>query len=57
MAGAAIDVAPSTKLDFGYRYLNVSDARFATDTLGIAPRLKNLGAHQFRLGLRYMFDE
>ncbi len=57
MAGAAIDIAPSTKLDFGYRYLNVSDARFATDNLGIAPRLKTLSAHQFRLGLRYMFDE
>jgi opacity protein-like surface antigen len=57
MAGAAIDVAPSVKLDFGYRYLNVADARFATDNLGIAPRLKSLGSHQFRLGVRYMFDE
>jgi opacity protein-like surface antigen len=57
MAGAAIDVAPSVKLDFGYRYLDISDARFATDNLGIAPRLKSLASHQFRLGLRYMFDE
>ncbi|MBV9138003.1 MAG: porin family protein [Hyphomicrobiales bacterium] len=57
MAGAAIDVAPSVKVDLGYRYLNISDARFATDMLGIAPRLKSLGEHQFRLGLRYMFDE
>jgi opacity protein-like surface antigen len=57
LAGAAIDVAPSVKLDFGYRYLNVADARFAVDNLGIAPRLKSLAAHQFRVGLRYMFDE
>ena len=57
MAGAAIDIAPSTKLDFGYRYLDISDARFATDNFGIAPRLKNLAAHQFRVGLRYLFDE
>jgi opacity protein-like surface antigen len=56
-AGAAVDVAPSVKLDLNYRYLNIADARFPTDTLGVAPKLRSLGQHQFRIGLRYMFDE
>jgi opacity protein-like surface antigen len=56
-AGAALDVAPSVKLDFNYRYLNVADARLAADNFGVAPRLKSLGSHQFRIGIRYMFDE
>jgi opacity protein-like surface antigen len=56
-AGAALDVAPSVKLDFGYRYLNIADARMATDNLGVAPKLKSLGSHQFRIGVRYMFDQ
>jgi opacity protein-like surface antigen len=57
MAGASVDVAPSLKVDIGYRYLNVADARMATDNFGVAPKLKSLGAHQFRIGVRYMFDE
>ncbi|MFI5013988.1 MAG: outer membrane protein [Hyphomicrobiales bacterium] len=56
-AGAAINVAPSVKLDFGYRYLSIADARMASDNLGVAPKLRSLGAHQFRIGVRYMFDE
>jgi len=56
-AGASLDVAPSVKLDFNYRYLSIADARMATDKLGIAPKLKSLGSHQFRIGVRYMFDE
>jgi opacity protein-like surface antigen len=56
-AGAAIDVAPSVKLDFNYRYLNIADARLPTDNFSVAPKLKSLGSHQFRIGVRYMFDE
>lgn len=56
-AGAALDIAPSVKLDFGYRYLNVADARMATDRFGVAPQLKSLGSHQFRIGVRYLFDQ
>jgi opacity protein-like surface antigen len=57
MAGASVDVAPSLKVDIGYRYLNIADARMATDNFGVAPKLKSLGAHQIRIGVRYMFDE
>jgi opacity protein-like surface antigen len=57
MAGASVNVAPSLKIDFGYRYLNVADAQLAPDNVGVAPKLKSLGSHQFRVGVRYMFDE
>ena len=56
-AGASVDLAPSVKLDLNYRYLNLADARFPTDIFGVAPKLKSLGQHQFRIGVRYMFDE
>jgi opacity protein-like surface antigen len=56
-AGAAIAVAPSVKLDFNYRYLNVADARLGPDNNSVMARMKSLGAHQFRIGVRYMFDE
>jgi len=57
MAGASVTVAPSLKIDFGYRYLDIADARLASDNFGVAPKLKSLGSHQFRVGVRYMFDE
>jgi opacity protein-like surface antigen len=56
-AGASVAVAPSVKLDFNYRYLNIADARLAPDNFGVMARVKSLGAHQFRIGVRYMFDE
>jgi len=55
-AGAALDVAPGVKIDFGYRYLNIADAALAADNFGVTPKLKSVGAHQFRIGVRYMFD-
>jgi opacity protein-like surface antigen len=56
-AGAAVAVAPSVQLDFNYRYLKIADAQIAPDTSGVMARVKSIGAHQFRIGVRYMFDE
>ncbi len=45
MAGLSFDVFPHTKLDIGYRYLN----------LGTVQNVR-LDAHEARAGLRYMID-
>lgn len=47
MAGVAIDIYDHTKLDVGYRYLNVG----SVPTLG-----GKLSFNEFRVGLRYMID-
>ncbi|MGE0233260.1 MAG: outer membrane protein [Flavobacteriaceae bacterium] len=60
MAGAAVDISPNMKLDFGYRYIDLGSARSGTLTnLGTtAPRIvyDDMAAHELRIGLRYMFD-
>lgn len=45
MAGIAVDVLPHTKLDIGYRYLNLGKVLGTT-----------LQYHEARAGLRYMID-
>lgn len=45
MAGASFDVFPHTKLDIGYRYVNLGHTQNA-----------HLDAHEARAGLRYMID-
>ncbi len=47
MAGIAIDIYPHTKLDLGYRYLNLGH---------IASLGGTLYEHEARAGLRYMID-
>ena len=49
MAGFGIDVYDHTKLDIGYRYLNLGTIPGAT--------IKTLGSHEFRVGVRYMIDD
>ena len=56
MAGVGVDVGSGFKLDFGYRYLNLGDFRSQTDLLGNDVRFKDLNAHEFRIGMRYMID-
>lgn len=56
-AGAAVAIAPSVQVDFNYRFLSIADARIAPDPGGVTARVKSIGAHQFRIGVRYMFDE
>jgi opacity protein-like surface antigen len=50
MAGAAVDVGWGFKLDVGYRYNNLGDAR----TPGI--KTDALKSHEVRFGARYMID-
>jgi opacity protein-like surface antigen len=55
MSGAAINVMPNVAVDVGYRYLNLGDVSTATDAAG-AMTLKNLAAHEVRVGVRWSFD-
>jgi opacity protein-like surface antigen len=55
MAGVTIDVTPQTKIDLGYRYMHMGALSFA-DTAGGAYRT-TVAAHEFRIGLRYMFGD
>jgi opacity protein-like surface antigen len=55
MSGAAINVTPNVAVDVGYRYLNLGDVGTASDAAG-AMTLKNLAAHEVRVGIRWSFD-
>jgi opacity protein-like surface antigen len=56
MAGTAYSITPNLAVDLGYRYLNLGDVSTASDAAG-AMTLKNLAAHEVRVGVRWSFDE
>jgi len=56
MAGAGYSIAPNIVLDAGYRYVNFGDVTTASDSVG-AMTLKNLAAHEVRVGVRWSFDD
>ena len=56
MAGAAVDIAAGFKLDLGYRYVRIGDAKTELDIDGYGFKVKPLDAHEFRVGFRYMID-
>jgi opacity protein-like surface antigen len=56
MAGTAYSITPNLAVDLGYRYLNLGDISTASDAAG-AMTLKNLAAHEVRVGVRWSFDE
>jgi opacity protein-like surface antigen len=56
MAGVAYAVAPNILVDVGYRYVNFGDATTASDAFG-SMTLKNLAAHEVRVGFRWSFDD
>jgi opacity protein-like surface antigen len=59
MAGASIDVFHRTKIDVGYRYLNLGEVDTGLDTANANPAwasLDDLSVHEFRVGLRYTID-
>lgn len=56
MAGVGYAVAPNVMVDVGYRYINFGDATTASDSFG-AMTLKNLAAHEVRVGFRWSFDD
>lgn len=43
-------------VDLSYRYMNFGDVTTASDAFG-AMTLKNLAAHEVRVGLRWSFDD
>lgn len=56
MAGVAYPAAPNILLDVGYRYVGFGDVTTASDAAG-AMTLKNLAAHEVRVGIRWSFDD
>ena len=56
MAGAAIDITSGLKLDLGYRYVNLGEARTRLDQFGVGTKLKAIDSHEVRVGVRYMID-
>lgn len=67
MAGASIDLDADTKLDLGYRYLNLDAGSAFPATSGLlvcncgaigSPlTIDGLDAHEFRIGLRWQLDD
>jgi opacity protein-like surface antigen len=56
MAGVAVDVGYGFKLDLGYRYVNLGEAKTKLDAYGFGTKLKPIEAQEVRLGVRYMID-
>ena len=61
MAGLAYQVSDRAILDFGYRYINMGDAKSGrVDNAGfVNPQvdLDDIAAHEFKIGLRYHFGQ
>ena len=60
-AGLAMDVTPNLKLEVGYRYLNLGNAKTGTlscfnqdDCPGTVYKFKNIEAHDVKVGFRYL---
>lgn len=56
MAGLGYEVAPGLTLDFGYRFIGLGSVKTRHYSLGSGVDLEQIGAHEIRLGLRYMFE-
>jgi opacity protein-like surface antigen len=56
MGGVAVDVGSGFKVDLGYRFVHLGDARTRTDDFAYGIRTSRLHAHEFRIGARYMID-
>ena len=56
MGGVSYAVAPNVLVDLGYRYMDFGDVTTASDASG-AMILKNLAAHEVRVGVRWSFDD
>jgi len=56
MAGAASVISRNLQIDPGYRYLNLGNVQTA-DGPGGHMTFKNVAAQEFRVGLRWSFDD
>jgi opacity protein-like surface antigen len=57
MVGTAFALSRNLALDVGYRYLNLGSVDTAADAAGQVVQLKNIAAHEFRVGLRWTFAD
>lgn len=58
MAGVAVNVAPHTTLDVGYRYIDLGKPESGLDRVLVNSRVRldNVTAQEVRVGLRYAID-
>lgn len=56
MTGVGYAVAPNVVVDLGYRYIAFGNVTTASDVAG-ATTLKNIAAHEVRVGVRWSFDD
>lgn len=56
MAGVGYAIAPNMMVDVGYRYVNFGNVTTGSDAFG-SMTLKNLAAHEVRVGFRWSFDD
>ena len=56
MAGVGYAIGANLMLDLSYRYMNFGDVATASDAFG-EMTLKNLAAHEVRIGIRWSFDD
>ena len=56
MAGVVYAMSPNTMIDLGYRYINFGDVATGSDSFG-SMTLKQVAAHEVRVGLRWSFDD
>jgi opacity protein-like surface antigen len=56
MAGLSADVGSGFKIDVGYRYTHLGDARTRLDGVQAGIRTKDIDSHEFRVGARYMIE-
>ena len=57
MAGTAVEMGRGLALDVGYRYVNLGSVQTKRDAALIGTKLKDLDAHEVRVGLRWMFGQ
>jgi opacity protein-like surface antigen len=56
MAGVAVELSANLKIDLGYRYTHLGNVNTRPDGPDALIRAKDMGAHEFRIGARYMLD-
>jgi opacity protein-like surface antigen len=56
IGGVAFDLGANFKIDLGYRYTQLGNARTRIEGPEALIRAKDLGAHEFRIGARYVFN-
>lgn len=56
MGGVGVAVAPNLMMDVGYRYIDFGDL-VTTEDSASAATLKNIAAHEIRIGMRWSFDD